>query len=62
MKDKEFRPLLEENWKKLKASSLTSIDGDDQAELNWNYYISEPFPSIWPPKSNIHLIYYAYAE
>lgn len=62
MKDKEFRPLLEENWKNIKARTTSSIDDDDQSEITWNYYISEPFPSVWPPDSNLHLIYYAYAE
>ena len=62
MKDKEFRPLLEDEWKKIKAISSTTFDEDDADEISWNYYISEPFPSVWPPESDLYLIYYAYGE
>ena len=62
MKDKEFRPLLDEEWKKIKAVSSDSFNDDDSSEINWNYYISEPFPSIWPPDADLFLIYYAYGE
>jgi len=62
MKDKEFRPLLEDEWKKIKSISSTSFDEDDSSEISWNYYISEPFPSMWPPESDLYLVYYAYGE
>lgn len=64
MKDKEFRPLLDEEWKKIKATSSLSFDEDEDtdSDINWNYYISEPFPSVWPPAKDLFLVYYAYAE
>ncbi len=62
MKDKEFRPLLENDWKKIKAVSSNLVEEDDSSEINWNYYISEPFPSVWPIESDLFLIYYAYGE
>jgi hypothetical protein len=62
MKDKEFRPLLEDEWKKIKGASSLSFDEEESSEITWNYYISEPFPSVWPPESELYLIYYAYGE
>ena len=62
MKDKKFRPLLDDDWKKIKSIVSNSTNEEEDSEINWNYYISEPFPSIWPPQSNLFLIYYAYAE
>jgi hypothetical protein len=62
MKDKEFRPLLDEDWKKIKSISSVSLDENEDSDINWNYYISEPFPSVWPPASELFLIYYAYGE
>ena len=61
MKDKEFRPLLETDWKRLKAIG-SNTDSEENPETIWNYYISEPFPSIWPPQQDLFLIYYAYGE
>lgn len=62
MKDKEFRPLLDEEWKRIKAVSSASLDEDELSDITWNYYISEPFPSVWPVESDLFLIYYAYGE
>ena len=62
MKDKEFRPLLEEEWKKIKTNSSNSFEEDEPTCITWNYFISEPFPSVWPVESDIYLIYYAYGE
>lgn len=61
MKDKEFRTLLDDDWKKIKAISSNSFN-EEFPDTVWNYYISEPFPSVWPPQSDLFLIYYAYGE
>lgn len=62
MKDKEFRPLLDDDWKKIKAKSVFLDLEDDDTELIWNYYISEPFPITWPPKKDTNTNYYIYGE
>ena len=64
MKGKEFRPLLDDDWKKINAIRQQSFDDEDNVteDITWNYYITEPFPSVWPPAKDLYLIYYAYAE
>jgi hypothetical protein len=64
MKDKEFRPLLNEEWKKINSVQDHAFDDedDDPIDITWNYYITEPFPSVWPATKDLYLIFYAYAE
>jgi len=54
--------LLDDDWNKIKAISSNSFIEEEDSDINWNYYISEPFQSIWPPQSDLFLIYYAYGE
>jgi len=63
MRDKEFRPILDGDWEGIKSKSVFFTDEEvNKSEIFWNYYISEPFPSQWPPSKNISLIYYIYGE
>lgn len=62
MKDKEFRLLLADDWKKIKTK-ISGLDLDDEScEIIWSYYISEPFPSEWPVTPKTTLYFYVYGE
>ena len=56
---KNFKPLLDAEWRKMESK----MEGQPKRPpgVFWDYVISPPFPSIWPPDKNSCLYYYAYA-
>jgi hypothetical protein len=56
---KNFKPLLDAEWRKME--SKMEVQPKRPPGVFWDYVISPPFPSIWPPDKNSCLYYYAYA-
>lgn len=56
----KMKSLLDPEWEKLKPNPVPQ--SNEVPNKWWMYYISPPFPSIWPPKPNLRLYYYAYAQ
>lgn len=56
---KNFKPLLNAEWRKME--SKMEVQPKRPPGVFWDYVISPPFPSIWPPDKNSCLCYYAYA-
>ncbi len=56
------KPLVDSEWKNLQPTTCLGKRIDEGApEPYWNYSVSLPFPSVWPPDRNLALIYYIYA-
>ena len=57
----DFRALLDAQWEKVKPAITLKAGEDPGLSVFWQYRISPPFPSRWPPDASLQLIYYVYA-
>ena len=57
----DFRALLDAQWEKVKPAITLKAGEDPGLSVFWQYSISPPFPSRWPPDASLQLIYYVYA-
>ncbi len=55
-----MKPIIDPEWEKLKANRVPR--SNEPPKKWWMYYISPPFPSVWPPNPNLTLYYYVYAQ
>ncbi len=55
-----MKSLLDPEWEKLKPNPVP--ESNEPPKKWWMYYISPPFPSVWPPNPNLALVYYVYAQ
>jgi len=59
---RSIKPLIDSEWKKLQPNvGLGRQTGEGLPEPYWDYLVSPAFPSVWPPESNLALVYYVYA-
>jgi hypothetical protein len=54
-----LKPVLDAEWQKIDPTIKSQPK--DLRGIFWQYVISPPFPSMWPPDSNSSLWYYLYA-
>jgi hypothetical protein len=57
----DFKALLDAQWEKVKPAVTIKRGEDPGLRVFWQYRISPPFPSCWPPDASLQLIYYVYA-
>ncbi len=57
----DFRALLDAQWEKVEPVVSIKPGEDPGLSVFWDYRISPPFPSHWPPDANSQIIYYVYA-
>ncbi len=57
----DFKELLDAQWKNIKPVVAVQPGEDPGRGVFWEYRISPPFPSHWPPDGSLQLIYYVYA-
>ncbi len=57
----DFGALLDAHWEKVKPVVAIKPEEDPGLSVFWQYRISPPFPSHWPPDASSQLIYYVYA-
>jgi hypothetical protein len=58
MKD-PFTQVLDSEWKK--TISAMHESSPTPAFVSWDYYVSPPFPALWPPGADQRLYHYIYA-
>ena len=61
MHNQPFKDLLDAQWKNVKPIVPIRPGEDPGLGVFWEYRISPPFPSHWPPDGSLKLIYYIYA-
>lgn len=57
----DFKTLLDAQWKNIEPVIPIRLGEDPGLGVFWEYRISPPFPSHWPPDGSLPLIYYVYA-